>query len=268
MICLRTVPSRRTAAVTTPQTSVPVGDVFVTASDITQAIEWLEANMGAEFTFTQGMKGLSNPLAAWSAKQGYKGLKKNLHSSTIPAKGKIRDHLRLVLASAEAIQDMENAAWIAAEREGSQGFSIDLAEKVAIEMRAMAAARTYYAKLGWLEDAADSEAYKHNSFDLILHHNNEVKHVEVKGTTQKTDSPDAGIRIFLTPNEVAHARGYCKATVKCHSIGLFVLTDVRIAAGMDRSPAATGGNPRVYDPWHLVDGALEPIAYSYHVTGQ
>lgn len=72
---------------------------FVTVSDIAQAIGWLEANMGTEFTFTQGMKTLSNPLAAWSAKQGYGGLKKNPRGSTIPAKGKIRDYLRLVLAS-------------------------------------------------------------------------------------------------------------------------------------------------------------------------
>lgn len=153
--------------------------------------------MGTEFTFTQGMKGLSNPLAAWSAKKGYKGLKKNLYSSTIPAKDKIRDHLCLVLASSKAMQAMETAAWIAAETAGGQGFSVDPAEKVAIEMRAMAAARSYYAKFGWLEDAADPEAYKHNSFDLILHRNSEVKHVEVKGTTQKTtDSLDefTGVR--------------------------------------------------------------------------
>lgn len=253
----------------TPQASIPVGDILVTVSDITQAIGWLEANMGTEFTFTQGMKSLSNPLAAWSAKQGYKGLKKNPHSSTIPAKGKIRDYLRLALARAEAIQAMETAAWMAAETAGGQGFSVDPVEKVAIEMRAMAAARSYYAKLGWLEDTADPEAYKHNSFDLILHRNSEVKHVEVKGTTQKTaDSPGAGVRIFLTPNEVAHARGHCKAAVKCHSVGLFVLTDVKIAADMEGSPTATGGKPRVYDPWHLVDGALEPSAYSYQVTDQ
>ena len=55
---------------TTPQASIPVGDIFVTVSDITQAIGWLEANMGTEFTFTQGMKSLSNPLAAWSAGTG------------------------------------------------------------------------------------------------------------------------------------------------------------------------------------------------------
>jgi len=256
--------------VTTPQASIPVGDIFVMVSDITQAIGWLDANMGTEFTFTQGMKGLSNPLAVWSAKRGYKGLKKNPHDSTIPAKGKIRDYLHLILASAKAIETMETATWVAVETAGGgQGFSVDPFEKVAIEMRAMTAARSHYATLGWLEDAADSEAYRHNSFDLILHRNNEVKHVEVKGTTQKVTSfPDSGVKIFLTPNEVAHARGHCKAPVKCHSVGLFVLTDGTIAADIDGSPTAVGGKPCICDPWHLVDEALEPTAYGYQVTGQ
>jgi hypothetical protein len=37
------------------------------------------------------MKSFSNPLAAWFAKRGYIGLKKNPYSSTLPAKGKILD---------------------------------------------------------------------------------------------------------------------------------------------------------------------------------
>ena len=253
----------------TPNEDIIVGDTVVAASDLTEAIEWLEENMGTEFTFTQGMKTVSNPLAAWSAKRGYKGLKKNPHSSTIPAKGKILNYLRNILASAEADQAMETAAWIAAEKSSGQGYIADPAMKVAIEMRAMAAARDWYAELGWLEDMADASAYKHNSFDLILHRNDEIKHVEVKGTTQKsTDSSQAGVRVFLTPNEVAHARGKCKANVKCHSVGLFVLTDVKVTASTDGLPMAMDGIPHIYDPWHLNDEALEPSAYSYRVPGQ
>ena len=55
----------------TPEAGIDVGGTCVTASDVTEAIAWLEANMGTRFTFTQGMKGLSNPLAAWPAKRGY-----------------------------------------------------------------------------------------------------------------------------------------------------------------------------------------------------
>lgn len=61
------------AAVSTPEAGIDVGGTCVTASDVTEAIAWLEANMGTRFTFTQGMKGLSNPLAAWPAKRGYRG---------------------------------------------------------------------------------------------------------------------------------------------------------------------------------------------------
>lgn len=50
-----------------------------------------------------------------------------------------------------------------------------------IEMRALAAVRNYYIEHGWLEDAADAETYKHNSFALILRCSSEAKHVEVKG---------------------------------------------------------------------------------------
>jgi hypothetical protein len=256
------------AAVSTPQAGVDVGGTCVTVSDVIEAIAWLEANMGTRFTFTQGMKGLSNPLAAWSANRGYIGLKKNPHSSTIPAKGKILDYLRLSLTSAAAIQAAQTAALAASKAGAGQGFSVDPAEKTAVEMRAMEAARSHYAGLGWTEDPADAEAYKHESFDLVLHRDGEVKDVEVKGTTQTTGLPDSGIQVFLTPNEVAHARGQCKAVVTCHSVALFILTDVKITPDTDGAPAAVGGTPRVYDPWNLADGTLEPTAYSYNVPGQ
>lgn len=224
--------------------------------------------MGTRFTFTQGMKGLSNPLAAWSAKRGYKGLKKNPHSSTIPAKGKILDYLRLSLASTAAVQAAQIAALVAPKAAAGQGFSVNPAEKKAVEMRAMEAARSHYAGLGWAEDPPDAEAYKHESFDLILHRDEKVKHVEVKGTTQTAGFPDAGIQVFLTPNEVAHARGECEAVVTCHSVALFILTDVKITPDTDGAPTAVGGTPQVYDPWNLADGTLTPIAYSYNVPGR
>ena len=70
------------------------------------------------------MKGLSNPLAAWPAKRGYIGLKKNPHSPTIPAKGKILDYLGLSLASAAAVQAAQTAALAASKAVAGQGFSV------------------------------------------------------------------------------------------------------------------------------------------------
>lgn len=248
----------------TLQAYIRVGDVPVTVADIAQAIAWLDANMGTEFTFTQGMHGHANPLAGWSAKQAYKGLKKNPGSSTVPPKEKIRNYLRGVLVGAEADQALEAAAWITAETAGGQGFSVDPGAKIAIEMRAMEAARRHYAKLGWLE--ADAQAYLHNPFDLILTRNGLVKHVEVKGTTQKAAaSPGAEVRIFLTRNEVAHAR-HCQASLKCDTAALFILAGVRVVISADGVPVGEGGSPLVRDPWRLAEEALEPMAYSYRVT--
>jgi hypothetical protein len=56
-----------------PEEKIGIGDIFVTAGDISEAIAWLAAHMGTQFTFTQGMRNLSNPLAGWSAKKGYIG---------------------------------------------------------------------------------------------------------------------------------------------------------------------------------------------------
>lgn len=92
---------------TTSERTIQVGAISVTASDIAQAITWLQENMGTRFTFTQGMKRLSNPLAAWSAKRGYTGLKEHPHSSSIPPKDQILAYLRLLLETADADQGTE-----------------------------------------------------------------------------------------------------------------------------------------------------------------
>jgi hypothetical protein len=253
--------------VETPYADVGVGDIFVTASDISEAITWLATHMGTKFTFTQGMRSLSNPLAAWSAKKGYKGLKKHPGDSTVPAKVTILDYLSLILLSTDPSRAIEAAAWTASDTATGQGFSASQAEKVAVEMRAMDAARSYFASVGWLEDQADADAHKHESFDLILRHGDDVKHVEVKGTTQipKGSPDDAGIKVFLTRNEVDHARGQCKAAVKCQSIALFILFGIKLITAPTEPPTATGGFPLVRDPWNLNRGTLEPAVYSYHV---
>jgi Domain of unknown function (DUF3883) len=115
---------------------------------------------------------------------------------------------------------------------------------------------------GWVEDHADADAYKHESFDLVLRRDGQVKHVEVKGTTQTPkEGPGAGIGVFLTRNEVDHARGQCKAAVKCQSNALFILSGVKLTATPNGPPTAAGGSPLVRDPWELDAGALEPAVY-------
>lgn len=58
-----------------------------------------------------------------------------------------------------------------------------------------------------------------------------------------------------------------KAVVTYRSVALFILTDVKITPDTDGAPAAVDGTPRIYDPWNLADGALQPTAYSYNVPG-
>jgi hypothetical protein len=99
------------------------------------------------------------------------------------------------------------------------------------------------------EDPGGAEAYKYESFDLVLHRDGEVKHIEVKGTTQTTGLPDSGIQVFLTPNEVAHASGECQAVVTCHSVALFIMTNVKVTLDTDGAPAAVGGTP-----WYTTRG--------------
>jgi Domain of unknown function (DUF3883) len=144
----------------------------------------------------------------------------------------------------EAVQD---AAGKIARRGRGQGFQLDQKAKVAVEARAMNAATEFYSQNWDVKDVHATESY-----DLICRRGDEVKHVEVKGTT--TD----GAEVILTPNEVTHARGNpCTA--------LFVLSGITIERAEDGTVTATGGKHRCYDPWRLDDGMLTPVGFRYQV---
>ena len=66
--------------------------------------------------------------------------------------------------------------------------------------------------------------------------------VEEKGTT------GAGGSVLLTRNEVAHARKHYP------DVALFVLSGVTLEGRGTGAPQASGGEPRVFDPWDLNDG--------------
>lgn len=144
----------------------------------------------------------------------------------------------------EAVQD---AAGKLARRGRGQGFQLDQEAKVAVEALAMNAATEFYSREWDVEDVHATESY-----DLICRRGDEVKHVEVKGTT--TD----GAEVILTPKEVTHAReNPCTA--------LFVLSGITVERTEDGTVAATGGEHHVYDPWRLDDGTLTPLGFSYQV---
>jgi len=111
----------------------------------------------------------------------------------------------------------------------------------------MNAATEFYAA-SW--DVAD--VHGKESYDLVCRRGDEVRHVEVKGTT--TD----GAEVILTPNEVRHAREY-------RHTALFVLSNVRVERAEDGTVTAVGGVRRLYDPWGIDEGALTPIGFRYQV---
>ena len=111
-------------------------------------------------------------------------------------------------------------------------------------------ATEFYAQAWDVEDVHGRESY-----DLLCRRGDEVKHVEVKGTT--TD----GAEVILTPNEVRHAR-------ENKFTALFVLSNVKIERAEDGTVTVTGGIRRLYDPWYLEDGTLLPLGFRYQVPAR
>lgn len=144
------------------------------------------------------------------------------------------------------IEDALNASAVAAgKRPRRPGFMQSAAARRAIELRAMTVAQAELANAGFIdfEDVSLTE-----SFDLRCVRNGEEFHVEVKGTSS------AGERVVLTRNEVAHARDWYPRVV------LVVVCGIGVTTRGD-APKASGGSPRVIDPWELLDSALEPVSY-------
>jgi hypothetical protein len=157
--------------------------------------------------------------------------------------------LGLVPASpVEQAEDaVEDAAGKVARRGRGQGFELDQDVKVAVEAHAMNMATEFYAQAWTVEDVHGTESY-----DLLCRRGDEVRHIEVKGTTTE------GAEVILTPNEVRHAQeNNCTA--------LFVLSNVKIERAEDGTVTATGGIRHLYDPWDLDDGTLTPLGFRYQV---
>ena len=79
---------------------------------------------------------------------------------------------------AQTEEAIEDAAGKIARRGRGQGFQLDQEAKVAVEVHAINAATAFYARDWDVEDVHGTESY-----DLVCRRGGEVKHVEVKGTT-------------------------------------------------------------------------------------
>ncbi|WP_280239645.1 MrcB family domain-containing protein [Nocardia abscessus] len=134
-------------------------------------------------------------------------------------------------------------------RRVGQGFRLNQAEKVAIELRAVELATKYFEADGYKVTYTGAK----EPFDLLATRGEETVYVEVKGTTS------LGEQVILTYNEVEHHRDVYpdNALVVVHSISL------------DRSASpvvAAGGTISVNRPWKIDESDLRPISYQYNVT--
>jgi predicted RNA-binding protein with PUA-like domain len=130
----------------------------------------------------------------------------------------------------------------------SQGFSVSLAVRKAIEIHAMKRAAAHFEQAGYVV----RDVSQHESYDLHCTRGDELLHVEVKGTRS------AGQEILLTPGEVRLARK------KSPDTALFVVYSLTVTKS-DGKPIARGGRVRVLQPWNPDDRRLEALGYTYEL---
>jgi hypothetical protein len=133
-------------------------------------------------------------------------------------------------------------------RRAGQGFMRDSQRKLAIESCAMLAAKRYFGERDY--EVIDVSGYE--PFDLLCRKGSSEVHVEVKGTTS------SGEKVFLTKNEVRHARAHSEDMV------LFVVHGISLVDSPD-GPQAIGGTFRILENWLPTEVDLTPETYSYRV---
>jgi len=133
-----------------------------------------------------------------------------------------------------------------------QGFSSDAVLNKAIELRAMAKAQVHLEGEGWrgFVDTSASCPY-----DLTCLKDGKMLYVEVKGTTS------AGVTVFVTKNEIAHARNHPG------DCALVVVYDVQVTRDDKGIPTASGGEVRFERQWIPADADLTALTFRYVVPG-
>lgn len=147
---------------------------------------------------------------------------------------------------ADVLEATEEAAGKRRTGKG-QGFRLSAAEKDLVEHHAMERAKHHFVTEGWtVKDVSRNDG----SYDLHLTKGEELRHVEVKGTTT------AGETVVLTRGEVQRQREYCPNN------GLVVVRHIQL----DRScspPRVSGGELVEVSPWTIADADLKVVSYLY-----
>lgn len=150
----------------------------------------------------------------------------------------------------QKVQDGQTKAAEEARTRTGQGFSSDAVLNKAIELHAMAKAQQHLKGLGW-NGFVDTSAS--NPYDLTCTKDGRKLYVEVKGTTS------SGSTVFVTKNEVAHARAHPGGCALVIVHGIMVTRDDK---GI---PHASGGTVSKQHPWHPEDADLTALTYRYAV---
>jgi hypothetical protein len=146
----------------------------------------------------------------------------------------------------ELVEDVANPL-----RGGGQGRGLSGPERKAVELCAVEMAKTHYrARWDTVEDVGATRCY-----DLECRSGDRVLRVEVKGTTGRASS------ILLTANEVEHARA------SAGQVALYVVSGIALHREPGAPPSASGGTPRIFEPWDIAQCSLRPVAYECTLPG-
>jgi hypothetical protein len=153
--------------------------------------------------------------------------------------------IRLTTESARALDQLLE---VPAGPSSGPGRATTSAEfKSAVEIHAVNYVSQHLEADGW--DAKNVGLVE--SYDLRCARDNEVLHVEVKGTTGN------GEAVVLTRNEVQHARD------EYPDVALAVVSQIRVEMVADGKIVTSGGVLDLWFPWAIDDGHLECSVYRY-----
>ncbi len=140
----------------------------------------------------------------------------------------------------ESVMDL--AEQINSARTSRQGFLVSPTVRKAIEEHAVEMAKAHYAGKGYVVQVHGKP------YDLHCTGRGRQIFVEVKGTQT------AGDEVLLTPNEVNFARD------NKIEMALFIVHGITVDRQTE-PPRASGGNKKIYEPWDVDSGKLEPLGY-------
>lgn len=149
--------------------------------------------------------------------------------------------------AAQAEQEGLRVAGRAQDLRKGQGYRLSAQHRALIERAAVERAVEFFEAQGWqVEDCGATQSY-----DLHCTREDEILHVEVKGSTTPAET------VILTGGEVQHHRSAAAKSA------LFVVSHLRWIDS--EREGLEGGQTRVVMPWHIEDHSLRATQYQYVV---